>query len=281
MSAKYFQIGFLLSIPFLTGAFSSHAFADDAPVFSYDAYARALADYVDDRGMVDYGGLKVNRADLDHFVTSMGALKESVYNTWDDNTKVAFWCNAYNAITLKYILDRYPIKKGSWMSSFRFPENSIRQISGVWDKITTPVMNQPMTLDAIEHNVLRKQFTEPRIHMAIVCASVGCPVLRNEPFTGAALDEQLADQSLRFLSDSTKFRIDRKKNTVYLSPIFDWFGKDFTSVYMPESGFADLGATDRAVLNFVSKHVSDKDAAYLAAGGYYVRYLDYDWSLNE
>jgi hypothetical protein len=236
---------------------------------------------VNDQGLVKYAELKVNRAGLDVFVSSLGVLDSSVYDAWDSNAKIAFWCNAYNAITLKYILENYPIRKGSWVNSFRFPANSIRQISGVWDALTTPVMGKDMTLEGIENDVLRGQFKEMRIHMAIVCASIGCPHLRNEPYAGGQLDKQLDDQARRFMSNPNKFRIDREKGTVFLSPIFDWFGKDFVDAYTPASGFAGFSAVERAVLSFVSRNVSPLDSEYLSTGQYSVRYLDYDWSLNE
>ena len=138
-----------------------------------------------------------------------------------------------------------------------------------------------MTLDAIEHEVLRAKFKEARIHMAIVCASIGCPYLRKEPYTGDLLSEQLDEQSRKFMSSSDKFRIDKENNVVYLSPIFDWFGEDFVKTYTPESGFEEYGARERAVLNFVSRYASDLESSHLKKEKYRIKYLEYDWSLNE
>jgi hypothetical protein len=259
----------------------AHAASADAPAYSYEGYATLLKEYVSDQGLVKYAELKANRAGLDAFVSSLSDLDTTVYDAWDDKAKIAFWCNAYNAITLKYILDNYPITKGSWANSLRFPANSIRQISGVWDTLVTPVLGKDMTLEGIENDILRGQFKEMRIHMAIVCASIGCPYLRNEPYMGDRLEQQLDDQARRFMSNPDKFRIDREKGAVYLSPIFDWFGKDFVDTYTPVSGFADFSAVERAVLSFVSRYVSAMDSEYLSTGQYSVRYLDYDWSLNE
>lgn len=274
-------LSILACLSILAGASHGYAAPEAAPAFSYEGYASLLKTYVNDQGLVKYADLKANRAGLDTFVSTLGTLNRSVYDAWDIKRKTAFWCNAYNAITLKYIVDNYPIKKGSWVNSFRFPANSIRQISGVWDTLTTPVMGKAMTLEGIEHDILRGQFREPRIHMAIVCASIGCPYLRNEPYRGDPLDRQLDDQSRRFMGNPDKFRVDRKRNTVYLSPIFKWFGKDFVDAYTPASGFAGLKAVERAVLSFVSRHVSPVDSEYLSTGRYSVRDLDYDWSLNE
>lgn len=263
------------------GASDAGAEVADAPAFSYEQYASVLEQYVDDQGMVNYAALKKNRAELDRFIVSVGALHRESYERWDEQAQIAFWCNAYNAITLKRIIDHYPIQKGSWLNALRFPANSIRQISGVWDTLKTPVLGREMTLDAIEHEVLRKQFEEPRIHMALVCAAMGCPPLRNEPYVGDWLDEQLDEQSKKFLGNPEKFRSDRDDDVVYLSPILDWFGEDFKTSYTPKSEFDGFGETERAVLSFASRYVSEREKDYLEAGEYSIEYLDYDWSLNE
>ncbi|MBI2818390.1 MAG: DUF547 domain-containing protein [Acidobacteria bacterium] len=138
-----------------------------------------------------------------------------------------------------------------------------------------------MTLDGIEHEVLRKQFREPRIHVALVCAAMGYPPLRNEPFEGAKLEEQLADQTRRFLANPRKFRIDRSQRRVYLSAIFDWYGEDFVPLFGTEERFGGHGAAERAVLHFISRHLGEADRAYLERETYALEYLDYDWSLNE
>jgi len=142
-------------------------------------------------------------------------------------------------------------------------------------------MGRPMTLDGIEHGVLRKDYHEPRIHMALVCAAMGCPPLRNEPYTGERLFAQLDDQARRFLSNPAKFRIARDAGRVYLSSIFKWFGDDFVSNYGVENAYGDHSAKERATLHFIAGYLKKSDADYLADGNYKVKYLDYDWSLNE
>lgn len=256
--------------------------ADTSEEFSYTVYGELLKQYVDIEGRVDYAALRTDRAGLDRFVASMGNVAESELASWSEEARLAFWINAYNAITLQYIVDHYPIEKGGLISGLLHPANSIRQIPGVWDKLTTPVAGKPLTLDAIEHEILRKEFSEPRIHMAIVCASVGCPPLRNEPFAEERLDQQLDDQSRRFLGSPVRFRIDRTANEVYLSPIFKWFGEDFVPVYGASAArFSNHGAQMAAVLNFVSSYVSETDAAFLEDADLQVKFSDYDWSLNE
>lgn len=247
--------------------------------FSYENYRAALANTVDSSGMVDYRSLKENRTKLDAFSAQLEVLSPAIYSSWDEKERIAFWINAYNALTLEAIINHYPIQP-SLVRSVLFPKNSIRQIPGVWDEMRFPVMGETITLDKMEHEILRGRFREPRIHVALVCASKGCPPLRNEPFVGERLDEQLADQTRRFLSDSQKFQIDRRAGRVYLSPIFDWFGSDF--VLAAASGQnSSPSEAENAVIDFISKYVKDDDRNYLNRREYKVKYLDYDWSLNE
>ncbi len=271
--------------------YAAHDTTTRAGPFSYDKYAATLKAYVDDKGMVDYRAMKEDHKGLDTFLIAMARLDLTTYQSWDEKAKVAFWTNAYNALTLKAILNHYPIKAGL-LSGLAYPNNSIRQIPGVWDKIQFLVMGEKMTLNDIEHGVLRGQnaelgdrygrFYEPRIHMAMVCAAMGCPPLRNEPFFGGELDEQLDDQTRQFLSTATKFRTERDAGKVYLSSIFKWFGDDFVKGHKPGAGFASGGGeAEKAVLHFVSGYLSGEDAEHLKTGKYKVEHLDYDWSLNE
>lgn len=252
--------------------------------FTYDAYDALLNAYVSDEG-VNYVGLKADRADLDGFVAAMGAIEQTTYDGWSEDEQLALWINAYNAITLKYIIDNYPIEKGGIISGAMYPANSIRQISGVWDTLKSAVVGKERTLEAIEHEILRTQFDEPRIHVAIVCASVSCPPLRNEAFAADRLDEQLADQSRQFLASDNNFRIERadggKKGRVLLSAIFDWFGGDFVNGYAEDGPVSGHSTKERAVLNFVSAYIGEADARYLATESYGIGYQKYDWSLNE
>lgn len=249
------------------------------PLFPYDAYARVLKTYVNAQAMVNYKVLKAQQKDLDAFVPLLGRVDPDAYNRWSEKERIAFWVNAYNALTLAVIITHYPIQS-SYLTSLVFPKNSIRQIPGVWDRIQFSVMGRKLVLNDIEHVILRRQFNEPRIHLALVCASIGCPSLRNEPYTGDRLDAQLDDQARRFLKDFRKFRIDRHQGRVHLSSIFKWFGGDFLKTYGTDEKFAGSGRTERAVLHFVSRYLDEPDRQYLVKEKYSIAYLDYDWSLN-
>jgi uncharacterized membrane protein YdjX (TVP38/TMEM64 family) len=191
-----------------------------------------------------------------------------------------FLINAYNALTLEAIISNYPIKS-SLTASLLYSQNSIRQIPGVWDRLYFLVMGREMTLNHIEHEILRKHFDEPRIHLALVCAAMGCPPLRNDPYDSEWLDEQLDDQARRFLSNPLKFRIDRDKRVVYLSSIFKWYGEDFVKSFGQDGGSSKHSPAEQAVLNHIGRYLNADDRGFLVAGSYDIKYLDYDWSLNE
>lgn len=247
----------------------------------YASYDALLSSYVDDNGMVNYSELQKNREGLDTFVEALSNVDPKALEVWEEDAQLALWINAYNAITLQRILDHYPIKRGISVAAIAFPKNSIRQIPGVWTETESLVAGQSLTLDDIEHEIMRKDFDEPRIHVAIVCASISCPPLRSEAFHPDRLGEQLADQARSFLANTANFRIDSKKNRIYLSEIFDWFGEDYLSNYTPSGGYSGHNPTERAVLHFVSQYVSEEMAQTIREDDYSIRYADYDWSLNE
>ncbi len=279
------RLGFLAALLLLlTPQFlmpESEESAGPAPTgFDYNNYAVVLNSYVDDQGMVDYKGLKADRGGLDLFVKHLASLTGEEFDTWSEADKLAFWINAYNGLTLRAIIDHYPIKS-SLLGWLTHPQNSIRQIPGVWDKLEFRVMGSPMTLYEIEHSVLRVQFNEPRIHMALVCAAMGCPPLRNEPYLGGRIEEQLTSQTMRFLLNPEKCSIDRRKKKVKLSPIFDWFAEDFLDPYLESGPVKGFKPTERAVLNFISGYLDYRDGLFIHSSDYKISYLKYDWSLNE
>ena len=267
-----------LTFPVFAGSASGSSNGPDASFFA--DYGNLLQRYVNDKGLVDYRGMLKEKGKLDAFASRMATMKRSDFDTWKEPDRIAFWINAYNALTLKTIIEHYPIQP-TFPARFRFPANSIRHIPGVWDKLAFEVMGQNLTLDNIEHDILRKHFNEPRIHMAIVCASKGCAPLRNEPYTGERLDAQLKDQTIRFVANPKKISLDTQKGVVGLSPYFKWFGEDFIRTYGTSAQFTGLSEKERASLNFISTYLSLPQQKYLAKGNYTIKYLDYDWSLNE
>ena len=242
--------------------------ASSAVPHDSNAYGEVLERFVDGRGRVDYAGLRADRAGLDRYAAALGAVPRATYQAWSEAEKIALLINAYNAMTLVSIIDRYPV-------------DSIRDIRGVWRGRRFNVVGEPLSLDAIEHQVLRRQFNEPRIHLAVNCASIGCPVLRREPYNGARLDRQLEDQGRRLVRDPSQFRIDRDTGTVHVSAVFDWFGDDFLTTHAPATPFPGQSQRESAILAFLSGYLPEEEQQWLRRGGLKLRFLPWDWSLND
>ena len=275
-----FLLSILLSIGALTAPFHQGLEAAEAADFdhSQSAFDVLLMSRVED-GKADNKDIKNEPEKLDKYLSELAGVNETDYSSWSRDEKVAFWINAYNAFTIKAIVDNYPIKGGRISL---YPRNSIRQIKGVWNELKFEAAGREVTLNHIEHKILRAEFKEPRIHFAIVCASVGCPKLDGKAFKAAALDEQLDDSAKRFINDPEKVRVIAEKNQVELSKIFKWFGTDFIEKYGTREHFKNRSKRDRAVLNVVSMNLKNKDLKkVLAHKRLKISYLNYDWSLNE
>ncbi|MEE9369701.1 MAG: DUF547 domain-containing protein [Pontiella sp.] len=202
-----------------------------------------------ENGRVDYPALKANPAPLQTYLKQTGAVSEAEFNDWDEPRQLAFLINLYNASTLQLIVDHYPVKSIKKVK---------KRFRGPWDQPVVPMFGKMITLNKLEHEIIRPQYKNPRVHMALVCAAKGCPILRSEAYTAERLDEQLDNQSRRYLATPAGLVVDRKKGTASISSIFKWYGGDFSSVPA-----------------FVEKY-SDE-----SINGLKLRYLSYDWSLNE
>ncbi len=205
---------------------------------------------------VDYAGLKAHPEDLNRYLVQVAAVSKADFKKWSEPQQIAFLSNAYNAYTLKLIIDHYPLKSIKDIGGF---------LDGPWDQPVVKLFGETMDLNTVEHKILRVDYAEPRLHFVLVCAAKGCPPLRGEAYVGVRLEEQLADQAKQFLAESTKNRIAASERVVYLSPIFKWYGSDFEK----KSG---------SVLVALKPYWPGK---VTATDGFKIRYTDYDWSLNE
>jgi len=209
---------------------------------------------------VDYPALKAGRAPLDATLKQFGAVTEGEFGRWTQPQQLAFLINLYNAATLQLIIDHYPLRSIKDIGNI---------LKGPWKQEVVPLLGHTTTLDYLEHGVLRKRYNEPRVHFAIVCASIGCPPLRAEAYTADRLDAQLADQGRAFLQTPEKNRVDAADGTLFLSPIFKWFSEDFEK----KSG---------SVVAFVTPFFAPADQSVLRTRrDLKIRYTDYDWSLND
>src|SRR4051812_17984847 len=241
---------------------------------TFPQYGQLLHDHVRPP-KVDYAALKADRSALDAAVAAFAEPREAEERDWPRGERLAFWINAYNAFTLRAIVDHYPIR-GSWFSLA--PRSSIRQIDGVWTTLTWNAAGRTVTLDDIEHRILRPEFKEPRVHFAINCASIGCPPLTDEPYLAATLDAQLDAAARRYLASPQGLRIEGR--TPRVSRIFEWYGEDFVPRFAPERA-GQTDRVERAVLAVVAQFGPDDARALARTSSTRVRFLNYDWSLND
>ena len=214
------------------------------------------------KGLVDYDAF--DRApEFKHYLARLDATDPTVLQAKE---RLAFWINTYNAYTIE-LINRHKERQ-----SIRNINKSLGflRLKGPWGERLVKAGGQTLTLDDVEHRIIRKDFREPRIHFALVCAALGCPPLRSEAYTGAALDAQLEDQGRVFLLDSpAKNRVDAAARTVYVSLIFNLYREDF-------------GGSNASVGSFIAHwYPEGPERRLLTSGDFTVKETPYDWSLNR
>lgn len=260
---KYILIGILLLLSILSVLFQYHYRVEadsrdeiDTPktAFSHEIFNKVLTKHVE-KGKVDYAKLKAEPEEFEKYLDLLAAAKPSKMSY---NVQLAFWINAYNALVIKGVIDHYPTKS----------VRKVKAFGGFFSRLKFHVAGEKYTLDHIEHEILRKEFVDPRIHFALVCASIGCPPIENRVFLSETIDEQLDAVTKKFITNTDKVRLDKAKRRVYLSKIFKWYKKDFTEGY---TGVAD----------FLTDFLPPEDADFVLEKDVKFHYLDYDWSLND
>ena len=249
--------------------------------FDHSLFDKLLRNNVTN-GMVNYRNIKdADFGILEQYLHKLENVDPADFEKWDRNSKLAFWINAYNAITIYGIVINYPLEYGGLLARLRFPKSSIRQINKVWDRVFTNVMGKGITLNQIEHDILRVEFDEPRIHFAIVCASVGCPRLMSEAYIPEKLDEQINKAAKDFVNRKKYIDYDSGNNILHLSSIFDWYKDDFK--YSENSEWLDkYGKDERGIVEFVERYSKNEALRkQMKENKVKIKYLDYDWSLNE
>ncbi len=252
---------FLLSLP--TYAFDH----------SHQAFDKLLNTVVTEKGpqtFVDYDYLKANPLMLDSYLTQLEAVTKQDFDSWDKNQQLAFLINAYNAFTLKLIVNNYP------------DIESIRDLGGLifsspWDKKFFTLFGKKTSLGYIEHDVLREKYNEPRIHFAVNCASKGCPALQKRAYIATQLDEQLEQATIQFMRDPERNRFDKDKKLLEISSIFNWFTGDFSKQGSLKDFIAPYISDDPEV----RKLLTAKSERFNPANDISIIFLDYDWSLNK
>ncbi len=263
-----------VNIPQKTQVSSSATFSDEC--------AFIFKDFVSDKGTVDYKQLKRKKLELNKLFDDLRNFDPNEYKKWSKEDKMAFWINAYNLEMLRIIIDNYPIESTRILRVI-WPPDSIRHISGIWDQYKFIVMNEEFTLHEIDQQFFREEFKEPRVFLAVTYASQSSPPLRDEPYYGYKLNEQLNDQAKKFLANPLAFKIDREKQKVYLSAVFEpsWYGQYFINKYGTDKKFKDQQPAVRAVLNFITGYISESDVRFLETANYSAEFMNYNWRLNE
>ena len=209
----------------------------------HDAWNQLLQKHVTSTGKVNYAGLQNDRQQLQTYLSQLSSTDLSEKNP---SEALAFWINAYNAFTVELILANYPL-------------GSIMELDGgsVWDRVWINLNGKKYSLNDIEHKIIRPQFKDPRIHFAVNCAASSCPPLLNQAYTGARLDEQLNNQTRKFINNTLFNQLDKRQ--LKLSKIFEWYGEDFGSLPTYISRYTQTTIDAKASIDF----------------------LPYDWTLNK
>lgn len=236
------------------GAKDAYASVPAGAAFDHSPFDALLRAQVGADGLVDYAGLKGRESQFAAYLESLAAAR---LGEMGHHERLALLINAYNAFTLRLVLDHWPLA-------------SIRDIPAArrWDDRRFLLGGETLSLNQIEHERIRPRFREPRIHFALVCAARGCPPLRAEAYVGDRLEEQLGDQARRVHSDARWLRFEPALGTLHLSELYDWYGSDFRQ-------------TAGSVVDYVALYNPSVRAALDGGRPVKIRWLPYDWSLND
>lgn len=217
---------------------------------------------------VNYTAMMSEREQLRGYLDTLAAVPRAEFNSWGLDEQLAFLINAYNAWTVELILSEYP------------DIDSIRDIGflpgAAWRRNIVSLFGEQVSLDDVEHDMIRGWgiYNEPRIHFAVNCAAVGCPALRPEAFSGTRLEQQLEESTRLFLSDSNRNYVE--DNEAHVSRIFDWYEEDFERGWLGVNSVGEFLARYEEALA-----LREAEMAGLRNGSMRIRYLRYDWSLND
>jgi len=247
-----FQILILLTTLFFVQSCGVKNYRSTSQPITHEIWNTLLKDYVTEAGHVNYKGIIADSVTFNKYIQLLQNHHPNKKN-WSEDERLAYWLNAYNAFTVKLIVEHYPVK------SIKDIKNGIPFVNTVWDIKFIKIEGATYDLNNIEHGIIRKRFKEPRIHFAANCASISCPRLRNEAYMADRIDDQLADQARYFMANHVKNIMTPDK--LQLSKLFKWYKGDFTK-----------GQTLIEFLNLYAPVEINKDAD--------IEHMDYLWTLN-
>lgn len=226
----------------------------------FQPWDELLHQYVDEQGLVNYQAWKIQSTQkLTDWLQELAQINPELLNP---NQQLAFWLNLYNALVIEQVLKNYPLKSilpkflgvPNWLAFWRFFSHSVYTIN-----------QRRYSLNNIEHDILRQKFSTPRIHFALVCAAIGCPLLRNEAYEGDRLETQLDEDARRFINNHNKVYYDRNQQVLYCSKILKWYKQDFLKV---------SNSIPEYIQTYLSLDIPLNEQIP-------IKYLDYNWSLNQ
>ena len=218
-----------------------------------------LQQYVDDRGLVDYRGIKRSPSKLTNWLQELATIDPK---SLDRQQQMALWLNLYNALVIEQVIDKYPIESilpkllgiPNWLAFWRFFTRRVYRLN-----------DDRYSLNNIEHDILRPEFADPRIHFALVCGAIGCPLLRNEAYQSDRLEAQLESDARRFINNPDKVKYDAEQSMLYCSQIFKWYRQDFLKVAPSLTEYIQI---------YLDRELNHDRSLT-------IKYLDYDWHLNQ
>jgi Protein of unknown function, DUF547 len=264
-------IALVLAVYTIATPRAQESLADSARRKTYDT----ILDLNVRDGWVYYRALKADRAKLDGYVNLLATTAVDKLST---NDRIAFWLNAYNALVLKTVIDHYPIAK----RSADYPDKSIRQIPGAFERLQHKVGSRLLTLDQIEQTVL-PEFKDPRVYLALGRGAVGSGRLRSEAFSGAQIDQQLTEVANECVARPECVHLDRDNNKMNISAIFSWREKEFVPTFADKApaAFSSRSPVERAVLGFIQPKLLQTEKDFLEKNAFQVVYMPFDWNLND
>jgi Protein of unknown function, DUF547 len=232
--------------------------------------------YVRD-GLVYYRALKSDRGRLDRYAASLN-VPAATYEAWSREQKMAFWLNAYNTFVLQTVIDAYPIRGGS----SQYPQGSIRQIPGAFEKLRRRAAGRSVTLDEIEKTIL-PEFKEPRVYLALGRGAVGSGRLRSEAYSGNALTRQLDAVQAESVTDRQIVKVDRTGGVISVTPIVGWHEAEFAAAYdkAPTGPLAQRSPIERAIVAFITPHLLPLEREFVTQNEFRIAYHAFDWRLND
>jgi hypothetical protein len=255
--------------------------AQPSPPVAVDALHRPFDEildiYVRD-GLVYYFALKQERGKFDRYVQSLGEVSADTLKSWPRERQLAFWINAYNAFVLRTVIDSYPIRG----RSTDYPANSIRQISGAFERRTFRAGGRTLTLDAIEKDVIG-EFGDARALLALSRGAIGVPRLKSEAFTSDRLDSQLATMVSELVTHRDLVFVDASNERLSVNPLFSWREDLFVKSLADRAPaiYATRSPLERAVLSLIDPLLVRSEAEFLRKNTFRMSFHDFDWKLND